>query len=250
MTIRLMRTFYREGKQKAVELFYVAKQGTAAEGRKVAEAQEDVLGEIQGLRNMKREHLEMGKYMLKDAFFPLDFLAVATLNRSLCLIRGFCSLLEAKNMVAAAPLLRMQLDNCLRFSAAWLVKKPHEFAITVLRGTPIRKLKDQDGNLLHDRYLVERLTAEYPWVEAVYQNSSGYVHLSEKHIFNCLTVSKKGGQFQMKITDEDSFVPDDLYLEAIEAFKAATDILLKFAHGWAFTKANPEIIRKGKAGFQ
>jgi hypothetical protein len=216
----------------------------------VAEAQGSVLEAIQGLRNMKKEHLEIGKYMLKDALFPLDFLAVATLNRSLCLIRGFCSLLEAKNMVAAAPLLRMQLDNCLRFSAAWLVKDPHQFAFSVLQGTPIRKLKDQDGILLHDKYLVEKLTAEYSWVEAVYENSSGYVHLSEKHIFNCLTVSKEGRQFEMKITDEDSFVPDAIYIEAIEAFKAATKILLKFAHGWAFTKANPEIIQRAKAGLQ
>jgi hypothetical protein len=221
-----------------------------AEGTKVAEAEVSILGAIQGLRNMKKEHLEMGKYMLKDDFFPLDFLAVAALNRSLCLIQGFCSLLEARNMVAAAPLLRMQLDNCLRFSAAWLVQEPHQFAMAVLQGTPIRKLKDKDGKILHDKYLVEKLTAEYPWVKAVYESSSGYVHLSEKHIFNCLTVLKEDGEFQMKITDEDSFVPGALYLEAIEAFKEATNTLLKFAHGWAFTKANPEIIQRGKAGVQ
>ena len=87
-------------------------------------------------------------------------------------------------------------------------------------------------------------------MKGVYKNSSGYVHLSEKHIFNCLTIAKEVGPFQMKISDEDSFFPDCIYIEAIEAFTAATNILLKFAHGWAFTKANPEIIQAAKAGMK
>jgi hypothetical protein len=202
---------------------------------------------VQDLRSSKKAHLDIFRYMMKDAFFPVDFLAVATLNRSLCLIAGFCTLIESKNMVAAAPLFRMQLDNCLRFSAAWLVEKPHDFALRVLEGVPIRKLKDQAGNEMTDKHLVETLAADYPWIKPTYEKSSGYVHLSEKHIFNCMSmVSEKEGTIDMKISDEDAFIPDHIYLEVIAAFAEATKIVLKFAHGWAFTKNNPKAVAEMK----
>jgi hypothetical protein len=81
---------------------------------------------VQRLRASKKNHLEVASEMMKaeSNFFTLDFLAIATLNRSLCLVAGFCTLIESKNMVVAAPLLRLQLDNCLRFSAAWIVDNP------------------------------------------------------------------------------------------------------------------------------
>jgi hypothetical protein len=64
----------------------------------------------------------------QTALYPLDFLALAVLNRSLCLLSGFATLLDSKNLISAAPLTRLQLDNCLRFFASTLVENPHEFA--------------------------------------------------------------------------------------------------------------------------
>ncbi len=47
---------------------------------------------------------------------------------------------------------------------------------------------------------------------------------------------------ELKISEVDSaLLPDEIYLEAIDAFQAATEILLRYVHGWAFTKANPDI---------
>jgi hypothetical protein len=217
-------------------------------GRILTELPDMTISEaVQNLRESKKAHLDIGKSMMKDAFFPLDFLAVATLNRSLCLITGFSTLIESRNMVAAAPLFRMQLDNCLRFSAAWLVEKPHDFALRVLDGTPINRLKDMNGKPMTDRHLVETLAVEYPWIKSTYEHSSGYVHLSEKHIFNCLSMkSEPQGAFTMKISDQDTFVPDQIYMEVIEAFSEATKIVLKFATGWAFTKNNPKAVAEMK----
>ncbi len=33
-----------------------------------------------------------------------------------------------------------------------------------------------------------------------------------------------------------------IYLEAIGGFKAVTDILFEYVHGWAYTKDNPEVV--------
>src|SRR4051812_40973707 len=137
----------------------------------------------------------------------------------------------------------MQLDNCLRFSAAWQVEKPHEFAYQVLEGVPIKRLKDRQGKPMTDRHLVALLSPQYPWIESTYEHSSGYVHLSDKHIFNCLALESKDERtINFKISDVDEFVPDALYVEVVAAFTEATNVVLKYAHGWAYTKNNPQAI--------
>ncbi len=209
---------------------------------------EKILERLSHLRSYHKLHLELGKYMLeayKGAFYPLDFLAIAAMNRSLNLLDGFCMLIEAKNFIAAAPLVRLQVDNALRFSAAFLVQEPHEFAIEVLRGTPIRKLRDRDNQSMTDRYLAEKLAEEFPWLLNVYKHTSGYVHLSEKHIFNAFQAHEAEGdqaKFSAKISLRDEFVPDGIYLESIGGFKAVTDILFMYVCGWAYTKDNPEVV--------
>jgi hypothetical protein len=203
---------------------------------------------VQTLRASKEAHLDTGMYMLKEGdLFPLDLLAVATLNRSLCLIAGFTILIESKNFISAAPLFRMQLDNCLRFSAAWMVEEPHDFARQVLHGVQIRRLKDRGGRFLTDRHLVEQLAIEHPWVKSTYEQSSGYVHLSDKHIFNCMTLtSLEERSVSLKIGEGDNELSDALYLELVIAFIEATNLLLRFAHGWAFTKDNANAVAEMK----
>ena len=213
---------------------------------------DEVLKLLRQLREYEELHLKLGKYLLQaydGAYYPLDILAVAAMNRSINLLDGFCDLLEKKNFIAAAPLVRLQLDNCLRFFAAFIVDEPHNFAISVLDGIPVRKLKDKEGQLMRDRYLAEQMSIEYPWILNVYEQTSGYIHLSEKHIFNSMTVGdeERGkAKMKLKISREDSFVSDEVYKEAILSFKSATDVFFKYIHGWAYTKDNPEIVQRMK----
>lgn len=137
------------------------------------------------LSKYREKHFQLGDLVVaadNGAFYPLDILVIATLNRSLCLLKGFVELMRSSNFIAAAPLVRLQLDNSLRLSAATLVKDPHKFAMSVMEGFPIKKQKDMTGNLMQDSYLVKRLSERYSWVQDVYIHSSGYIHLSEKHI--------------------------------------------------------------------
>ena len=98
--------------------------------------------------------MELSKYMLMNTdLFPMDFLGIVVLHRSLHLIYGFASLIDSRNLVAAAPFLRLQVDSAIRFAAAWLVEQPHAFAMKILEGTPVRKMKAQTGELMTDRYL-------------------------------------------------------------------------------------------------
>ena len=138
---------------------------------------------LQELRSLHDPHLEIGKAVFGPKgglVWAFDFLGVATINRSLSHLRGFWDLIDSENFICAAPLVRLQLDNCIRFSAAWLVKDPHEFARRVMDGTPIKSIKDNNGKNLTDAYCVKKLSVTRPWVGEVYGGTSGYVHLSEK----------------------------------------------------------------------
>lgn len=77
---------------------------------------EQILNQIEKLRQSKSDHIKMGERVLSahgGDLYTFDLLAVATLNRSMCLLRGFCDLMASENFVAAAPLVRMQLDKAL-----------------------------------------------------------------------------------------------------------------------------------------
>jgi hypothetical protein len=173
---------------------------------------------LKDLRSLRDPHLEIGRSVFGPKGGPLwafDFLGIATMNRSLSLLRGFCDLIESKNFICAASLVRLQLDNCIRFSAAWLVKDPYEFARCVMNGTPIRDIRDNDKKKLTDAYCVAKLSETRPWVGEVYAGTSGYIHLSEKHIFNAIGLGEGDGEITMKISAHDHFVTESHYVEAI-----------------------------------
>jgi len=185
---------------------------------------------IEELRGYRDQHYEIAEYtsgLDAGAHYAMDFLTVAVLNRSLTLIRGFCDLVESRNFLVAVPLIRLQLDSCLRFSAAWYAPNLNEVANKILGGARIKDLRDRDGNKMHDSYLMKKLAVKYPWVSDVYENTSGYIHLSDRHIFNALHIADKEERIVLlKVGEEDAFVPQEAYLDAIEGFKAITVVLL------------------------
>ena len=148
--------------------------------------------------------------------------------------------MEANNYLCAAPLVRLQLDSVLRFSGAALVDDPHDFALKILAGTPVRRIKDRDGEPMTDARLVGKLKGDYPWMPNVYEFTSGFIHLSEKHIIH--TVHKLGddGTMQTMIGPGDEHVPDEFKLEAIQALDAITDVALHFVLSWVLTKRDPK----------
>lgn len=174
------------------------------------------------------------------AVYPVDLLSYAVIHRSINLVQGFAYLIEKRNFICAAPLLRLQLDNCLRFSAVFLVSDCHEFATQVLKGRPVRRMKDKSGALMNDSYLVKKLAVDHPWVERVYTRTSGYIHLSETHFYNTLIPQTQAAQEKgvqaFHIGPGDSFETDEVYEEATEAFVETTRVLMKYLIGWVQTK--------------
>jgi hypothetical protein len=195
---------------------------------------------IAKLRSFESEHTQVGLEFLQadnNAIYPLDILMAAALKRSMCLLDAFCDLIEKRNFVAAAPLIRLQLDSVLRLHAASSVPDPHQFSTDVLAGKHIRNMKDRHGKRMTDQYLLDRISHKHPRIAKAYSHLSGYIHLSDKHIFNVLKLEGGDGKFSMHIGPTDTYISDDIYLEAIIAFHGITQILFGYFRGWAVTKA-------------
>lgn len=216
------------------------------------ESSKSLSASLHHLAKLDKAHFELGKDMLEaygGALYGMDLLAIGALNRSVAHIAGFRTLIEARNLICAGALLRLQLDTTMRFFASFIVEKPHDFAVKVLAGKRIRDLQDRDGSFMTDAYLARRLGEEFEWVPRVYDRTSGYIHFSSTHLMSALTL-KEGNEtsfeYGAKISADDKPLPECIYIEASDAFCASTEILLRYVHGWATTKAHPELIEKWK----
>lgn len=192
------------------------------------------------LRDQGDEIKQLGMRVLGTAganMYKMDLLVIGTVKRHLSTSSGFQALVEAQNLLCARALLRMQIDTALRFSAAWLVTDPNEFASKVLEGERIDKFKDKDGEKLRDAYLVEKRKQQYPWLPAVYANLSGYIHFSSAHIFDSVaSLDEETRRVTFVISEKDTKFPEFSWTEVMDCFSDATDFLMNYLSGYAASK--------------
>ncbi|GAB4032824.1 hypothetical protein [Spirosoma gilvum] len=200
---------------------------------------------MDGLEQLKKLHIDRA-YKMMNAYnrslYPFDLFAAAVYKRSMSLIDGFLKMIPS-NFICAAPLVRLQVDNLLRFYAAQRVSVDvHDFALEVMGGTAIKDMRDKDNpkQKLTDAYLVQLFKQIEPRIEPLYKSTSGYIHLSEKHFYNSFTFSdKEGGIIEGCVSESDQFITDEERLEAIVALTVITDKLLWLLDSWTFVKNNP-----------
>lgn len=200
------------------------------------------------LEAFERKFFDLGKQMFEPGkvyLYPLDLLATAVMDRGLSLIYGFTSQIRANNFTCAAPLVRMHLDNVLRFYAAYISVDCHEFTMKVFEGSHIRNLKDKDGNKMTDKYLVEKLSGEHPWMTGVYEKTSGYIHLSNTHIYNSAKLKDFTERtITFSISKQDRWLTDEEKLEATNCMLEISQILFDYLFGWNQTKRQTKVETK------
>jgi len=195
----------------------------------------DVISQLEGY---KKEYLNcIGEILQADggSLFSMDLITLPVLNRSTRLISGFITLIQEENYLCAIPLVRLQLDNSLRFYATFLVSGIDAFIQDFLKGTPIRKIKDRDGKRMQDHYLVEKLNASFPGVAKLYEDTSGYVHLSDRHFF--ATISKKeSDKGRMFFGDGPDHFTNDERVNFAYQMRECSELLLIFVNEWKHVK--------------
>lgn len=201
--------------------------------------------ELKRLDGLTQRLIEGGTKILggsNSSIFVLDFIVIGAIKRSLSLVSGISAMIRAKNMVCARALLRMHLDTVTRLLGYTYVEDPERIAREVTGGAQLRKFKSREGDALTDAYLVARLSKEHPWVQRVYNFTSGYVHFSEQQFFDSVrSVSGDDERtLRLQIGHVDDKFPEFSWAEIAACFSELTGMLLSVLSSYETHKAtNP-----------
>lgn len=94
------------------------------------------------------------------------------------LIDGFVPVLESRNLICVAQLLRAQIGACLQTFALFAAENQDAFLECAFSGRRVDKMKDRSGKKMSDARLKELLGHYDPKVKEVYDSTSGFVHFS------------------------------------------------------------------------
>ena len=140
---------------------------------------------------------------------------------------AFLQLIESRNYAVAAAVLRMQIDVAVRLFGLSLVHDPDAVCLGLINGERYDKFKDRNKNRLQDAYLVREIGKQAPWIPRVYERTSGFIHLSEKHLFSSVAKCDDEGLFSLAL-NSDRHIPGHIYEEICEAFVEASDLAGSF----------------------
>ena len=193
---------------------------------------------LKELQNCKDLFLQVTLQILKtgNGLYTLDLMASAIANRAIALNQGFTILVQENNYLCALPLIRMQLDNCLRFYATCLVKDYNDFYYI-----------DSDGNKLTDGYLVRCLEKKFSGVQKLYKETSAYIHLSEQHLYAIAKVNKqdtKSRKVNISVGNYDIFT-ETQKRTFIQSMISVNHLVLKCLMSWCNEKEYLKTINHG-----
>lgn len=116
--------------------------------------------------------------------YPYDLLVASAASRAILLSKGFRTLMNDRNYVAAYPLVRLAMDCCLCLVAGHFVDDLHDYANHVVGGGRLSSYKSKDGDRLRDVFLRNKLHEKYPDlnVNGMYEQCSSWVHMSSMHV--------------------------------------------------------------------
>lgn len=170
---------------------------------------------------------------LTGELYGADFLFAAFVQRSFHLLEGFLMAFDVGNVIVAAPLVRLQLDNLLRINYLAAGPDVDEMMRYLLDGGEFRKLKDGDGRSLTDKRLCQLASSRIPWIEKVYERSSGWVHFSGAHFGTVVRAGEEPGMIEGAFPMRPEFIPESFWLELLQVMRQATLDVISYLQGWA-----------------
>ncbi|RYZ90898.1 MAG: hypothetical protein EOP04_02445 [Proteobacteria bacterium] len=206
--------------------------------------EQDLQHSLEGLLDLeKRLTKEVATFIQiggsKGELLSMDYFISAIVNRAISLISGFQTLGSINNYIAAVPIIRMQVDNILRLFAATIAPNRDKFFQEYLAGEHIGNMKDVNGKRMTDSYLAKKVDSElYPGILNLYQNTSGYVHLSNVHAFLQVEIEDENkGEMRTFVGRYDFWKIDEKVDFAFNMFKS-TEFLYRLVRGWTLYKNN------------
>jgi hypothetical protein len=125
------------------------------------------------------------------------------------------------NFLAAVPLTRIDLDLLLNLCAAQQSENIDDYAMEILKGTRIEKLKDKNGKTFTYSRLAKILSSEVHelcFIHDFYTSSCSYVHFGAKSMTSSYSIkSEPSNEFLASIGPHDSHISMDEKLEYTKA---------------------------------
>jgi hypothetical protein len=201
------------------------------------------------LDRLRVHHVDLAKRFLAaadGALYPIDLFLVAATGRSYSLVDGLLDAFDRWNLIVGGPILRMQLDTLVRVSYVARTPNADSIVLHVIGGGQFRRFRDTEGKRLSDARLIEHARDSHPWVAAVYEATSGWVHFSPEHIRAAWEVgdeAAEGGVRTMTISGgfpiQQERIPLSLLEELLGAMTRATEELFGYLEAWESRKGLP-----------
>ena len=187
---------------------------------------------IEKLKKLRENLPSLGSEIMhvgSMSMYPMDMVIIGIAKRCLSTTSALEKLVLEWNMTCARAVLRMQLDTVLRLSAFWLSPDPQKMAMDVISGKQINKMKDRDDCKMTDSYLSQKLGERFDWIPRVYKYTSGYIHFSERHLFDPIReINDKERTVNFVINDKDYNFPEFSWVELVNCAVECLQIIKYF----------------------
>jgi len=194
--------------------------------------------------NKSKAIINMGKQLtaITSQMETFDFFLIAALNRTVNISKAYTTLIRDNNFIAAAPLVRINIDTLLRLYASIISEfDRNTFAAKVMGGELIKKMKlnGTKKDLRDDTLYLELSKIEgMEWVTDIYKVGSSFVHLEKSHIFSALKIAdEKEKIVNMSIGFHDAFIPESEKFGSAVWMNKIIDSIIQQAQIWMYEKA-------------
>lgn len=207
----------------------------------VTQTKEQLLTEID---NKSKAIINMGQQL--KAITPkmeiFDIFLIAALNRTVNISKAYTLLIRDNNFIAAAPLVRINIDTLLRLYASIISEyNRNTFASKVMGGELIKKMKLNGTKIkLDDRtlYLEISKVVGMEWVKEIYQAGNSFVHLEKSHIFSSLKIADETERTSnISIGFHDALIPESEKYGSAVWMNKIIDSIIQQAQIWMYEKA-------------
>lgn len=144
---------------------------------------DEITPKIESLSEIRKKGKDIAAGIIGQTLLREDLFFCASADRNMNLTDGFVEMLRTRNLTCAGALLRLQMDNCMRTYAAFIAKDRRSVIDCIITEGKISDQVDQNGKKMTDKHLKEVLCQFDSRFSAVYDQTSGYIHLSDKAFY-------------------------------------------------------------------
>jgi hypothetical protein len=199
----------------------------------------ELLKVIENLDLLSTDYKNLAKDIMKQdtQVMKVDLVALSVLNRAISINNGFRTLIKENNNFSALHLIRIQIDNLIRYYSI-LITKDENYIDYVLGGKPINQFKDLNGRTLTDKYLAEKLDEKFKGMLDLYLKYCGHIHFGKEHLERIKSISEnKKAQFRVEIGNFNNYSFEERKTFVIDMITISIN-LYKIIQDWVLTKKN------------